>query len=234
MITVLNNNVHIYRTEGTSDEQASVLKEIFSDQSFSHKHHLCSINSINWGRILCQSTYYIWAYLQLCGKTSECGIKEVSFCIPTGAFGNALGAFIARQMGFPILKILCATNANDIVYRTLSSGDMSMGTNIQTISPASKLYLHHPNQSSPLHFTHSMTSPLNISPLNIALTIYYLLPYQVWTVSDLTDTVIPFRLVVSYSLLFFPLALFSSGYSICLQFRTMYLLLMWRRPLSRA
>ena len=136
MVTVLNNNVHVYRTEGSSDEQASVLKEIFSDQSFSHEHNMCSINSINWGRIMCQSTYYIWAYLQLWGKTSECGKREVNFIIPTGAFGNALGAFIARQMGIPIRKILCATNANDIVYRTLSRGDMSMGANVQTISPA--------------------------------------------------------------------------------------------------
>ena len=84
MVTVLNNNVHVFRTEGTSDEQASVLKEIFSDQSFSQEHNLCSINSINWGRIMCQSTYYIWAYLQLCGKPSECGIRKISFCIPTG------------------------------------------------------------------------------------------------------------------------------------------------------
>ena len=47
--------------------------------------------------------------------------------MPTGAFGNAMGGFLARMMGAPIGKILCATNANDIVHRTLRSGDMTMG-----------------------------------------------------------------------------------------------------------
>jgi threonine synthase len=136
MITVHEDNVFVYRTEGTSDEQASVLKEVFQDAAFAAQHNLCSINSINWARIMVQSTYYVWSYLQVCKEEADCGVQQVNFCIPTGAFGNALGAFVARQMGIPIGKILCATNANDIVYRTLTTGDMSMGDNVQTCTPA--------------------------------------------------------------------------------------------------
>ena len=92
----------------------------------------CSINSINWARIMVQSSYYIWAYLQL--RPAADGV--VHFSIPTGAFGNAMGGFLARMMGLPIGKIVCATNANDIVHRTLTTGDLSMGSNTETVSPA--------------------------------------------------------------------------------------------------
>jgi threonine synthase len=54
----------------------------------------------------------------------------INFIVPTGAFGNAMGGFLAKKMGLPINKIVCATNANDIVHRTLSKGDMSMGENL--------------------------------------------------------------------------------------------------------
>lgn len=67
---------------------------------------------------------------------SSIGVQEVVFCVPTGAFGNAMGGFVAKQMGVPIHRIICATNANDIVHRCLTTGDLSMGSNIETFSPA--------------------------------------------------------------------------------------------------
>jgi len=134
MITVLDENVHVYRTEGTSDQQASVLKELFTDLEFVKSNNICSVNSINWARIAVQCSYYIWAYLQI-NKDEQFGLP-VHFCIPTGAFGNACAGLIAKKMGVPIGRIICATNMNDIVHRTISQGDMSMGSNIQTVSPA--------------------------------------------------------------------------------------------------
>jgi threonine synthase len=131
MISVQNSNVHVYRTEGDCDEQASVLKEIFSDQDFVGRNNICSVNSINWMRIAAQSSYYVWAYLQL--VDASCIGSKVNFIIPTGAFGNAMGGFLAKKMGLPINKIVCATNANDIVHRVLSSGDMNMGANVQVV-----------------------------------------------------------------------------------------------------
>jgi threonine synthase len=124
-------------------KQASVLKELFEDKAFIRSHGICSINSINWARIAVQSTYYVWAYLRLFDSCtsrildeSAIGLQEVVFCVPTGAFGNAMGGFIAKQMGVPIHRIICATNANDIVHRCLTTGDLSMGANIETYSPA--------------------------------------------------------------------------------------------------
>ena len=99
------------------------------------ENNICSINSINWARIAAQSTYYIWAYLQIFNTTTSIG-EQVVFSVPTGAFGNAMGGYLAKLMGIPISRIICATNSNDIVHRTISRGDMSMGANVATHSPA--------------------------------------------------------------------------------------------------
>lgn len=112
-----------------------MLKRLFEDHEFVVANKICSINSINWARIAVQSTYYVWAYLQVYGTPLSIG-RKVIFSIPTGAFGNAMGGYLAYQMGVPIEKIICATNMNDIVHRTISRGDMSMGSNVETHSPA--------------------------------------------------------------------------------------------------
>lgn len=83
MVTVQDLNVHVYRTEGTSDEQASVLKSLFTDITFCEENNLCSVNSINWFRIAVQSTYFVWTYLQINGSDERFGLP-VHFSIPTG------------------------------------------------------------------------------------------------------------------------------------------------------
>jgi len=130
MITVLDANVHVYRTDGDSDEQASVLKELFQDEQFMKTHNICCVNSINWARIAVQSSYYVWSYVSLCQRGLMTLNDLVNYAIPTGAFGNAMGCYLAKLMGLPIRRIYCATNNNDIVHRTLSTGDMRMGANI--------------------------------------------------------------------------------------------------------
>jgi threonine synthase len=130
MTTIADENVHVYRTQGDTDEQASVLKELFREEDFVRAQNICSVNSINWARIATQSSYYVWSYLSLCEQGKITFGEPVNYVIPSGAFGNAMGAFLARRMGLPIGRIFCATNANDIVHRTLTTGDMSMGANV--------------------------------------------------------------------------------------------------------
>ena len=126
------SNVHVYRTEGDTDEQAEALKLLFSNREFMATHKVVSINSINWARVMVQSTYYFWAYLQLRPLVDG----PVHFAVPTGAFGNSVGGLVAKTMGLPIGKILCATNANDVVHRTITRGDLSIAPNVMTVSPA--------------------------------------------------------------------------------------------------
>ena len=61
MVTVDSPNVFVYRTEGDTDEQAEALKRVFEDAAFMRRHSVCSINSINWARVLVQAGYYLWA-----------------------------------------------------------------------------------------------------------------------------------------------------------------------------
>jgi threonine synthase len=104
MVTVQDLNVHVYRTEGTSDEQASVLKHLFTDISFCDDNNLCSVNSINWFRIAVQSTYFVWAYLQIYGS-EKCFGLPVNFCIPTGG-GNMHLFFISFRLFYCYLVII--------------------------------------------------------------------------------------------------------------------------------
>lgn len=132
MITQSADNVTVYRTDGNTDEQASVLKELFNDQAFVEQYNICSVNSINWARIAIQSSYYVWAYIHLRYQREEIS-GEVNFIVPSGAFGNAMGGFIAKLMGTPIHHIICATNVNDIVHRTIANGDLRLSQNQQVM-----------------------------------------------------------------------------------------------------
>ena len=133
----LANNLHVYRTEGTTDDQAATIKEIFKDMNFVSKYTCCSMNSINVGRIATQSSYYVYTYLQAVKTIGD----PLDFVIPTGAFGNALGGFWAKTMGLPIRNITIATNANDICHRAVSSGDFSPKESVATVSPAMDIQL---------------------------------------------------------------------------------------------
>ena len=54
MTTVISDNVHNFAVEGTSDELDIPIKKIFGDWEYKNKHNLCSINSLNWARVLIQ------------------------------------------------------------------------------------------------------------------------------------------------------------------------------------
>jgi threonine synthase len=78
---------------------------------------LTSANSINFGRILPQSIYYVYAYAQLAAPG-----EEIVFSVPSGNFGNALGCEYARRMGLPVAKLLMPTNENDEFPNYLRTG----------------------------------------------------------------------------------------------------------------
>ena len=58
-------NIHVFRTDGNTDEQAEVLKTVFGDHDFVAKNGVCSVNSINVARVITQSSYYVFSYLQV-------------------------------------------------------------------------------------------------------------------------------------------------------------------------
>ena len=56
--------------------------------------------------------------------------------MPTGNFGNVFAAYMAKRMGFPIDKLLVATNENDILARFFATGTYVRGDVHFTVSPA--------------------------------------------------------------------------------------------------
>ncbi|MBN1893987.1 threonine synthase, partial [bacterium] len=94
----------------------ALVKKAFSDESLGGIR-LSSANSINIGRLLPQIVYYVYAYV----KTAKPG-EPMIVSIPSGNFGNMMGALLAMRMGIPFRKIVIATNANDEVPVFLKTG----------------------------------------------------------------------------------------------------------------
>jgi threonine synthase len=69
------------------------------------------VNSINWARIVAQVVYYFKGYLAVAREIGQ----PVSFCVPSGNFGNIFAGHIAGQMGLPIHRLILATNENDVL-----------------------------------------------------------------------------------------------------------------------
>ena len=108
-MTTLGGNVTAIGVQGKFDHCQSMVKQAFSDPDLDAVD-LTSANSINIGRLLPQAVYYVYAYLQ----TAHPG-ESVVFSVPSGNFGNMMGALLAKRMGLPVSRLVVATNANDEV-----------------------------------------------------------------------------------------------------------------------
>jgi threonine synthase len=133
MTTVDDSNVLNLSVEGTFDDCQRIIKELFADVDFKHRYHLRAINSINIARILAQTVYYFYAYLQL---TDEQSAAKVNFSVPTGNFGDIFAGFLARKMGLPINQLILATNENNILERFVREGVYEPGAFRGTYSPS--------------------------------------------------------------------------------------------------
>src|SRR6201992_3391833 len=112
MTTVLDPNVHCLSVQGTFDDCQDHVKALFADPEMNKIHHLAAVNSINWARILAQITYYFHAYASLVKAGTIAQNDQVRYVVPTGNFGDILAGYFAKRMGFPIAKLLVATNEN--------------------------------------------------------------------------------------------------------------------------
>ena len=131
MTTVLDENVHNIALSGSFDDCQDIVKTLFSDADFRDKHSLTAVNSINWARILAQVVYYFYAALRLGAPA-----RAVSFCVPTGNFGDIYAGYIAKRMGLPIEQLIIATNRNDILARTLETGTYGASDVEPSLSPS--------------------------------------------------------------------------------------------------
>jgi threonine synthase len=116
LMTTLRDNVRTVAVDGKFDDCQAMVKQAFADPALQHIP-LSSANSINIGRLLPQSVYYFYAAARL----AQPG-EPMVFSIPSGNFGDMMGAVVARQMGLPVRKIIASVNDNDAFPRFLATG----------------------------------------------------------------------------------------------------------------
>ncbi len=131
MTTPTDRNVHAIAIEGTFDDCQALVKAMFNDHAFRDDVSLSGVNSINWGRIVAQVTYYFVAAAALGAPH-----RAVAFSVPTGNFGDIFAGYVAKKMGLPIADLVIASNENDILPRTLQSGVYEMRGVVATTSPS--------------------------------------------------------------------------------------------------
>jgi len=127
MATQEGSNVEVRAVVGNFDDTQSGVKRIFSDAAAAKKlsdngYILSSANSINWGRLAPQIVYYISAYCDLVERGDIKIGDEMNVCVPTGNFGNILAAYIAKNCGLPVGRLICASNKNNILTDFFKTG----------------------------------------------------------------------------------------------------------------
>ncbi|MCQ5131183.1 threonine synthase [Butyricicoccus faecihominis] len=127
MNTQTGENVEVVAIRGNFDDAQSAVKQIFTDAATREALDrdgmmLSSANSINWGRLAPQIAYYISAYCDLLAEGKIAHGDQINICVPTGNFGNILAAYIAKQMGLPVNKFICASNRNNVLTDFFKKG----------------------------------------------------------------------------------------------------------------
>jgi threonine synthase len=133
MYSLTDPNLFNIVVEGTFDDCQDIVKQIASDLEFKRRHRMGAVNSINWARVAAQVVYYFRGYFAATTRDGD----PVSFCVPSGNFGNVLAGWIARSMGLPVERLVVATNENDVLDEFFRTGRYRVRNRSQTIATSS-------------------------------------------------------------------------------------------------
>lgn len=132
MTTVTDSNIHTFRGEGNSDELDEVVRRCFEDEALVAKHGLCSMNSVNWARIVFQIAHYFWLYFQVCPEANG----SIEVVVPTGGSGNIVAGIVASKMGLPV-RLVASVNRNDAFGDVLRTGTLNVSQPVvPSLAPA--------------------------------------------------------------------------------------------------
>ena len=140
MRTSLGKNVEVIAVKGNFDDCQQIVKEAMKNPVVLNacKHmKLSSANSINIGRLLPQIVYYFDSYAKLV-KSGDIQLGDaVNFIVPSGNFGNILAGYLAKKLGLPVKKLVCASNSNNVLTEFIRTGSYNANRAfIPTISPS--------------------------------------------------------------------------------------------------
>jgi threonine synthase len=133
MFSVQDENIHNLAIEGSFDMCQDIVKAVSADLAFKRRYSIGTVNSINWARLLAQVVYYFAGYFQATNENSE----RVSFCVPSGNFGNICAGHVARMMGLPVDKLVLATNENDVLDEFFKTGRYRVRASSETMVTSS-------------------------------------------------------------------------------------------------
>ncbi len=142
MQTQEGSNVSVDGIVGNFDDAQSGVKRIFADPDMAKALSdggvfLSSANSINWGRLVPQIVYYVSAYCDMVRSGAITLGEKIDVCVPTGNFGNIFAGYIAKLMGLPIEKLVCASNENNVLTDFLKTGEYNRNRSFRaTMSPS--------------------------------------------------------------------------------------------------
>jgi threonine synthase len=130
-LTTFGKNITAFEIDGVFDDCQQLVKTAFLDKELTEKYFLTSANSINIGRLLPQSFYYVNAWKQVNNKNND-----VVFVVPSGNLGNLTSGILAKTFGLPVKYFVSALNKNDIFKKYLDSGSFTPVPSVPTISNA--------------------------------------------------------------------------------------------------
>ena len=143
MVTEDAKNLKVIGIKGNFDDAQSALKQLLASSTFKDELKkknifLSAANSVNFGRIIFQIIYHIHSYLELVRQEAIVMGEKVYLNVPSGNFGNVLGAFYAKKMGLPVEKMVVSSNENNVLTQLIKTGryDMRNKALIATTSPA--------------------------------------------------------------------------------------------------
>ncbi|MGE0050178.1 MAG: threonine synthase [Arcobacter sp.] len=127
MVCEDGKNLKVLGIKGNFDDAQSALKNLLASKTFKEELEkdnikLSAANSVNFGRIIFQIIYHFWSYIQLLKQDEITLGEKIYLVVPSGNFGNVLGAFYALEMGLPIEKLLVASNENNILTEWINTG----------------------------------------------------------------------------------------------------------------
>ena len=123
MVTQEGGNVAVCAVEGNFDDAQTGVKQIFTQcQGKKLPFELSSANSINIGRLAPQVMYYFRAYRNLLDAGKIRLGDKVNFSVPTGNFGDILAGYLAKRLGLPVGRLICASNANNVLTDFIRTG----------------------------------------------------------------------------------------------------------------
>ena len=128
MTTIEATNVHAVAVDGTFDDCQDLVKAAFADETLRDQLRFSTANSINFGRLVTQFSYYYWAAF----KVGE----PVSFAVPSGNFGNMYSGYAAAAMGAAVDQLIVGSNRNNVLDGFFERGVLELGTVVPTLTPS--------------------------------------------------------------------------------------------------